>query len=207
MKFREDSDKVLFLLEAVDNLQDLDFNQIDEDLIAEFLKKRKREKTFEIKDFRKAQLQKHNWRAKKLKYMRGIRKFHRSIAGKKFHRSISRFLLTRESFDRVELLKAVSSLRTHLFIDLDYYRQLDEAVDFEIFVEDLSDTIGYLESELIKGREVDPKDFVVLLEALNYSDIVRAMTGADATDEPDYANYVEMLEERFPFHISNQQSL
>lgn len=47
-------------------------------------------------DAERSRLQKQNWREKRWKYLKGIRKFHRSTKGKKFHRALGRFLATRE---------------------------------------------------------------------------------------------------------------
>lgn len=195
MKFREDSDKVLFLLDINSDIKESNIHEISSEQQELFLKKRGREKTFELKNFRKSQLAKHNWRAKKLKYLRGIRKFHRSIAGKKFHRSLSRFLLTRESYDRVDLLKSASSLKTHLYIDLDYYRGLDEAVDFEIFVESITELINHLENNILLGKDINSSDYSEILEALNFSDVILNVPIKKHTGEPDYDNYIEYIKQ------------
>jgi len=197
MKFRTEADKILFLLEMGQPLQESMNEEVSNDLFELFFKKR-REKTFELRNFRKSQVQKQNWRKKKLTYLRGINKFHRSIAGKKFHRAISRFLLTRESYNKIDLLKATSSLKTHLFIDLEYFRSINEAIDFDIFVESVTETLNFLEAEILAGGEPNPEDYVELLEALNYNDISKSVTGEEGLDVPEGAEYVDKILQRFP---------
>lgn len=192
MKFRTEADKLLFLLEMGQPLQESMNEEVSDDLFELFFKRR-REKTFELKDFRKSQVQKQNWRKKKLTYLRGINKFHRSIAGKKFHRAISRFLLTRESYNKIDLLKAVSSLNTHVLIDLEYYRSVNEEIDYSIFAEAIVERIHALETCILQGGDPNPEDFEELLEALNFADAVRAVTGRDTNCVPDYDNYIDSI--------------
>jgi hypothetical protein len=195
VKFRSDGDKILFLLEMGANLEKGIDIELDEQMLELFLKRR-REKTFELKDFRKAQTQKHNWRTRKLKYLKGINRFHRSIAGKKFHRSLSRFLLTRESYNRIDVLKAASSLKTHLYLDFEYYRRLDEAIDYEIFTESLVETINALELDILQGKELNPDDYVGLLEALNAEDIYKSCDTV-MVNRPTFENYIEQIKSDF----------
>ncbi len=197
MKFRTEADKLLFLLEMGQPLQESMNEEVSDDLFELFFKRR-REKTFELKDFRKSQVQKQNWRKKKLTYLRGINKFHRSIAGKKFHRAISRFLLTRESYNKIDLLKATSSLKTHLFIDMDYYRNVNEDIDYGIFVESMTEVLNSLEAKILAGGEPNPEDFIEILEALNYNDISKSVTGKEDFNVPDDAEYVDQILQRFP---------
>jgi len=49
-----------------------------------------------LTDFERSRRQKQNWWKNRWKYMKGIHRFHRSTAGKAFHRSLGRFLATRE---------------------------------------------------------------------------------------------------------------
>lgn len=201
MKFRTETDKILFLLEMGQPLQESLNEEVNNDLFELFFKRR-REKTFELKDYRKSQVQKQNWRKKKLTYLRGINKFHRSIAGKKFHRAISRFLLTRESYNKIDLLKATSSLKTHLFIDLDYYRSVNEAIDFDIFVESITETLNSLEAEILAGGNPNPEDYIEILEALNYNDISKSVIGKEDFNVPDDLEYIDKILQRFPLKIT-----
>jgi hypothetical protein len=197
MKFRDHSDRILFLLELRGNLthESIAAGITDSDINELFLKRGGREKTFDLKNFRRSQLSKHSWRSNKLGYLKGIGKFHRSLAGKKFHRDLTRFLLTRESYNKIDLLKSLSSLKTHLYIDMDYYRSVDESIDFEIFVEETVDLINKLEADLLAGREPNPTNYEGLLEAMEYKRIL-ADLGLEATTEADYTNYIEHIKSK-----------
>jgi len=59
-----------------------------------FIKRRKIE--LGLTDFERSRRQRQNWWKNRWKYMKGIHRFHRSTAGKAFHRNLGRFLATRE---------------------------------------------------------------------------------------------------------------
>jgi len=80
--------------------------EIDERLVKEEARKvgvsveelfvKKRDIELGLTDFERSRRQRENWWRNRWKYMKGIRRFHRSTAGKAFHRSLGRFLATRE---------------------------------------------------------------------------------------------------------------
>lgn len=102
-----------------------------------------------VKDKKKSLEQKHAWRRNRKKYEKGIKKWHNSTAGKRFHRQLSRFVMTRESVsmqyyynkdinkesptdtenkivkmsqkDITQALVNLSSIETHLVLELEYY--------------------------------------------------------------------------------------
>jgi len=197
MKFRDHSDRILFLLELRGNLthESIAAGITDSDINELFLKRGGREKTFDLKNFRRSQLSKHSWRSNKLGYLKGIGKFHRSLAGKKFHRDLTRFLLTRESYNKIDLLKSLSSLKTHMYIDLVYYRSVDESIDYDLFVEETVELINKLESDLLSGKEPNPIDYEGLLEAMDYNTMLSDM-GIKSDTAPDYTNYIEHIKSK-----------
>ena len=158
MKFRTVEDAQLFLIEVgrVDMINSIDENFVpDSDLEEGFIKSRK-ELVDKIKDFRKSANQKANWRRNRYAIMKGIRGFHDSTAGKRMHRNLGRFIATKESFpktvgDLVEALKALSSIKTHLIIDLLYYRSLDESVSFEFVLDEAMPIIDNMITDLRKN--------------------------------------------------------
>lgn len=172
MKLREPSDKIYFLADIgrVDLLENLkDDEEIPEEMFEAFLKKRKPLITGLV-DFRKAQTTKQQWRSSRWKFLRGIKKFHRSLAGKRLHRSLSRFLATRifrphlgylkdryESLDplKFDALKALSSCRTHMYIENDYYSPLSEAVDYSFFMEYAIPLLNTIEWSIYQNPDSD----------------------------------------------------
>jgi hypothetical protein len=152
MKFKSDIDERLFRSEWLKSGLPLD----------EFLVKR-RELEFGLVDWERSQRQKVNWQRYRWKYLKGIRAFHRSTEGKRFHRNLGRFLATREpesllrAYQRekekerelrgldlrkvqenLEFLIVVLSAGVHGLIEERYYRaSVDEAVEYKLFLEEL----------------------------------------------------------------------
>lgn len=131
MKFINESDKVIYNAEV----QASGMNEF------EFIRKRQdRVKT--LKDFRKSQTQKANWRHNRFGMMKGIKAFHKSIAGKKFHRKMGNFLATRDFSglrynETLELIPLISSMLTHTFLELDYWKNLDDQIEYSIFADEV----------------------------------------------------------------------
>ena len=161
IKFNSDLDLKLFLCEVgefeeISKLTD-DYKPSDE-LVEKFLKKRKK-LINNLKDFRKSQNQKQNWRRKKTSIMRGIKKFHRSTEGKRFHRSLDRFNSVREHLsaethlvENLEFLKGISSLKTHLLIEAHYFRDVEGELDFHAFFEEVIPFLDTLSSRILQNN-------------------------------------------------------
>jgi hypothetical protein len=152
VKFKSDVDEGLFKLEWLKSGLSLD----------EFLVKRQ-ELALGLVDWERSQRQKQNWRKYRWKYLKGIRDFHRSTEGKRFHRNLGRFLATREIDsllkvyqrekeserelrgldlrkvqENLEFLIAVLSVSVHALIEERYYRaSIDEVVDYKLFLEEV----------------------------------------------------------------------
>jgi len=152
MKFKNAVDEQVFRSEWLRSGLSLD----------EFLVKR-RELEIGLVDWERSQRQKQNWRKYRWKYLKGIRDFHSSTVGKKFHRNLGRFLATRETEtllkayqrekekerelrgldlrkvqENLEFLIAVLSAGVHALIEERYYKaSVDEAVDYKLFLEEL----------------------------------------------------------------------
>ena len=197
MKFKSIGDIKLFLLELgkVDLLGEVkeDF-QPPEELVELFLKRR-RQLIQRLKDFRRSQIQKANWRKYRYKYLKGIRKFHRSTKGKRFHRALGKFLATRifrseeslNTFEVAEALKALTSAKTHAYIELEYYCPIIEELDYLFFVEELVGVASRVERYLIneallrkdENVELVEEDLEFLLRLVETSALVKAF--ADRT--------------------------
>lgn len=85
-------------------------------------------------DFRKSQDMKRNWRLDKNRYLSSMVRWHKSVAGKRFHRQLSRYLALRaplykeslaadsldmssEESSSIAAKIALNSLQTHLLIE------------------------------------------------------------------------------------------
>jgi hypothetical protein len=210
LKFRCNEDLVRFNLErGVSDISLLESLPSTED-IQEFLT-RNREQTYHLKDFRKSQNAKQSWRKNRYAMMKGIKGFHKSTAGKRFHRNLSRFMLTRESFQEIsdtellETLKAISSYPTHLFIDLGYYRSLDEQVDFELLLDEALPTIFSLINSISKTefklseseadllyRLINPTDLILEIKELNKDKIIN-LTESDVYNAECIQSLIDSL--------------
>lgn len=108
-------------------------------------------------NFRKHQAGEASWRRHKWKNLLGIKKWHRSVASKRFNRQLGSYLATKiipdkvkigyrwgkdqkdESFspgEKYEVLTALSSMRTHLYIEGQFLLpRLEESVEMNFLVE------------------------------------------------------------------------
>jgi hypothetical protein len=184
MKFKSLLDKKSFLIEIEEFklATDIDDSWVPtQELIELFVKKRK-ELITRLKDFRKQQTSKDIWREKRYKIMKGIKRFHKSTKGKRLHRAIGRFISTREEYDAhditqvAELLKALCSAKTHLFIECEYYIPVDEYVDYLIFMEEFFITVNRtIQNVLEFNFDIDSDDHEFLLRVTDENAIIRGI--------------------------------
>lgn len=189
MKFLSVRDAQLFLveLEELSNLETVDETfQPTHEQIQSFIKRRKSILPG-LKDFRRSQMAKQQWRSGRYNFMQGIKRFHSSTKGKKFHRQLGRFLSNRDFYtqdrmgsfirsasegiefqDVTETLKALSSCKTHLLIPYDYYMPLSDYVDYILFTEEFIGVINRLEENLLKFNfQLSEDDLEFFLRALD----------------------------------------
>jgi len=186
MKFATDTDVKMFLLEIEDIDAALtatkDFTPTKE-MIELFVKKRKNLITG-LKDFRRKQNTKQQWRHERYKMLRGIKRFHKSTAGKKFHRALGRYIATRESMENSsedtfylsevsDVLKALSSLKTHAFIELEYFHPLSEELEYRLLFEELIPLVNGIERNLLRGDfSLDERSEEVLLRITDFDQVI-----------------------------------
>ena len=177
MKFQTDLDAKHFCLEIeqFDLLETVTKDLVPTEDQMEIFLKRRREIVPKLKDFRRRQQSRQQWRRGRKKMMRGIKRFHKSTAGKRFHRALGRFLATREAMEKANeysisinevagILKSLSALKTSAFIELEFYHQMSEEMEYRSFVEELIPISNRLESNLLAGDyslSEDDEDFLV----------------------------------------------
>ena len=187
MKLRDKNDKYCLLTE-INRLDLLDVDELPDDVFEFFIKTR-RQRVNRLKDFRRSQRTKSSWRKSRYSYMTGIKAFHRSIKGKRFHRSMARFLAlryfplkrpARESLEHVKdlALKASSSLRTHLYIEEGYYFSLDSQVDLELLAEYILPILQGIEAKLYEDicYELEPDELECLLRLTEEDELLKALS-------------------------------
>jgi len=184
MKFLDEKDQKLF---------ELSYDSVDD-----FYQKVKDLK----KSFRRSQVQKHNWRAYRYRYMKGIKAFHRSTRGKRFHRWLSRYLALKYrpgyhmSYKKHEAIKALSSLITHLAIEADYYHPLMEHVEILLMIETATDWIIDEMRKVVEAQDDEIPDFYDLV--LTFTDpytFFQEVDGAEVTEEQVSQFYSEDVAE------------
>jgi hypothetical protein len=175
MKFKNDVDKLQYDL--------LGLNEVE-------VRKRLNVLT-KSKDHKASRTMKNNWRRNKKSMLKGIKKWNRSTAGKRFHRALGRFNALRESvsyynheltpgqnFVKLSMVQvndallSLSSIETHLYLELQYYEADAEAmVQFldllYAFVQDSS----VLKIELIKAfvsGELEEENYNLLTDMIQF---------------------------------------
>jgi len=176
LKFKSEEDKVQFLIEA--NKPELIHQNLTDEQILELWQniiKRRSLLKKRLKDKKRSQIQKQNWKKYRAKYLLAIRNWHRSIDGKRFHRNLGRFLATRllrsessilSPVERYEFLKLLSSLKTHWYIEGVYYKSLTEEIEYELFVEEVIPLIEDIEKKVLTQGKLDKEDYEFLLDIL-----------------------------------------
>ena len=145
------------------------YNSVDEEVFkqelssmgmseGEFMKRRK-VLIKGMKDRKKQITTKLDWKKNRFKIMQGIKKFHRSTRGKRFHRDLGRFLATRELKGLAykecqELVVPVTACLTHAYHELEWYMNIQDSVEYEIFLEELYDEVLEILTKL-KTHEPD----------------------------------------------------
>lgn len=225
MKFSNKLDLELFLSE-VDRLDLL--GQVDEsfdpsqELLELFIKRRK-PLVGAIKDFRRSQSTKEQWRQKRWRFMKGIKRFHNSVKGKRFHRNMGRFLSTRyfhpqmksiigddqESsmqgsrmkeglniYDLAEILKAINSAKTHIFIELERYFPLQEEIEYWEMMDEIFPGIDRVEKRLWLGEELEKEDLEILFRLTEKKELVKAFAESCNFDCEKIENFWDEFEEK-----------
>lgn len=130
------------------NIDEVQYNMLG---LNELEVKKRLQITTKAKDHKASRNMKNNWRRNKAGMKKGINKWAKSTAGKRFHRALGRFNALRESVsgstayydtemapgtNYVELsmtqvndaLLGLSSIETHLYLELQYYEADAEAM-------------------------------------------------------------------------------
>ncbi len=190
MKFIDELDARTFLMEirAFDKVNEagVDYEPTEEEL-DEFLKLRS-PLVKKMKDRRRSSAQKANWRQNRHKMLKAIKAFHKSVAGKRFHKQLGRFLATRifrrkanedASADMLiakrETLKGLNSAKQHLLVELGYFHQLEEQVQFEEYITDYAyPRLRALEEKVINDDTLDDDDVIFLMDLVETNSVVQS---------------------------------
>lgn len=176
MKFKNEKDQMQF------KLMGLNENSIKKRLT--LADKRKKPK-----DHSASRDAKNNWRRNKNSIKKGMNKWHKSTDGKRFHRALGRFNSLREKVaisqyydnQKVELvgigydkitdgLLSLSSIETHLLLELQYYEPDFEALQEYLFiVEMFMNDVYSIKSKLLNSYmtgNIDSDLYVDMVEII-----------------------------------------
>lgn len=155
-------------------------------------------------DFRRSQSAKAAWRANRPKYLAGIKTWHKSTKGKRFHRALGRFLATRvmshgaateawhiASDNLYEFVEAVSSMVTHMMIECRYYHDANDQVYLEGAVECAGVMCGELIAEVLRSSCVGCEWQDFLCELVLPSSIANGVTAITGLDETTYVKAIQ----------------
>lgn len=213
MKFLSDLDAQMFCVDAqcLDLVESANKDwEPPKEAMDEFVKRR-RDRVNKLRDLRKSQNALQQWRHDRERMLKGIRDFHGSTSGKRFHRELGRFLATRIAHDkrpgrdqeqkapRIEphlrteamsiyevgaVLKALSSVKTHSYIRMEYYRPLDEELDYWEFLEAMLPTVASVEAKVLNEQvqDITPQEVDLLVRLTEESELMASFvedTGKD----------------------------
>jgi virulence-associated protein VapD len=141
VQFHTEADRQLFLLEVGKRIDEAD-TPSDHKL---FVKRRHLMGSL-FKDFNRANAAKRNWNTNRFNLMTGIRRYHHSTEGKKFHRQLGRFITTHMFVNKEGSLYAntseenFSDLLEDLKTELSFYVSFADQVIIEQLIELISNS-------------------------------------------------------------------
>ena len=208
MKFHSDSDILLFLADLGElhaMSEDLSNFEPTDEQMGTFIKGRDRLEST-IKNHRKSQIQKGNWRKNRSKMMRGIKSFHKSVKGKRFHRNLGNFLATRltgsdygrsntnNTNENIEFAKALNSAKTHLYIELGYYHQIYEQVELE----DMTFNYAYslfrtIETKMLNNTKLSENEIQFLFDITENSALVKSFSDRSGQSVKDIEDLLSSI--------------
>jgi len=185
MKFKTTLDAQTFLTEIGDieraMTSDSTYTPTNEE-VKTFIKKRANV-IKKLKNYSKSRDGKLLWRRNRHKMLKAVRGFHKSVAGKRFHKKLGRFLATRitrnEDSDlknKHEALIGLNSLKQHLMVELDYFHQSIEQAELENLVfENAIPMLQNIENKLIVGEAVDDDELCFLFDMISENEITKGV--------------------------------
>jgi hypothetical protein len=187
VKFASDLDAQLFLMEIGETSITEATKELEptDEQMGTFISRRKALEGL-IKSHRKSQIQKGNWRKNRTKMMKGIKAFHKSTEGKRFHRNLGNFLATRmtshdtgrsslRTNEDFEHLKALNSAKTHLYIELEYYHQVYEQVELEEFALDYAyELFRSIEKKILNDTKLSESEIQFLFDITESTALIKS---------------------------------
>lgn len=181
IKFHSLVDKKLFLRELGE--YDLassiveDYQPTDE-MYNSFIAKRRKDRG--LKDHRKSQMGKAQWRGSRHNIMRGIKAYHKSTEGKRFHRNLADYVL-RGKNDKLsslltyEALVSLNSAKTHLILEANYYHSQLEQSSLEYFIECVINEFPKIEYKIYKNEAFNDYEESFVLSLVETNEVIKSL--------------------------------
>lgn len=176
MKLRHPTDRKAFLMEVgrpdLFEVREEVFDK-EKDALFEAFFHRRQNLVRRLANFRRRQSTKSSWNRHRWSFLRGHKRFQRSTQSKRFHRNLGRYLsthlfrrkagelrneirkqrLSHTSESLGTILPSISSLRTHLFLECEYYMPLEEEVELYILLEYAIPLLNSIELKLFSNPQ------------------------------------------------------
>lgn len=178
--FQDHTDAAMFAIEeglldfaSASKLSKVEIEDMCEAMIIDrvAVRKARRRRKGLIRDFAKSRKMKQSWRKKRRKFLSGMKKFNRSMKGKKLHREVARMKKQGRYKTIAEAFTAFSSTLTHLSLNSQY----DSSTSAEVDAENLLYEGSRIISPILEALSANPDAENFLL-----SDIVEAQIAEDA---------------------------
>lgn len=180
MKFRDEKDKRFLYM-----LMGGDVSVPVEDLSETYLDS-KNDYLNRMREWKRAQIQKQNWRRHRFNYRRGIERFHRNMKSpsivdnvifelKKNRKFLSlgegqvRFNL--REYDKQDFVRSLVLLKGLVLLESSHFQIEDEYVDFMVFTEEFCESVSKIEKAAMCGEETSGGDFELVLAVLKIEDL------------------------------------
>lgn len=195
MRFRTDDCAKHFVTEVgrFDLIECVDKDwEPNEDMQEDLIKKR-RPVFNTLKSHFRSSASKSSWRANRTNIMRGIKAFHRSTAGKRFHKDMGRFLV-RKIFspltqyrnqkakmvslsitEKADVLKAISSMKTHIIIESGFYQGIYEQYGLDWMVKEGSSLLNSIEEDILQDNPITDDLFELLVDMTESTSLINSL--------------------------------
>jgi hypothetical protein len=127
------------------------------------------------KNWLKSRRKSKDWKLGKWKFLKGIKRFHKSTKGKKFHRQLGRAVATKffeslESTDEInktEVLIGISSIKTHMLIEQLYEMPILEKLEYDFFVEYSYPILTSIEHKILNNIQLNESETELISNLLD----------------------------------------
>lgn len=140
--------------------------------------------------------------------MKGIKAFHKSVNGKRFHRKLGRFLASRitrkanESLnyqgflEQLDFLVGLNSVKQHLYVEMDYFHQAQEQIELEEMVLEYAlPFFRTIEEKIVENRELTEDELIFLMDLTDTQEFMEAVAETSGVSLTEVSTVYTAIEE------------